>query len=107
MTEYSSYIQYYLYIIAFFFFVLIFKFGLKKQLSYIKVIIAGFIIAISIDIFLVIYYQLFSLEAYAFLIGMIFGDSIICVIMFLILYFISKSIYDWVKRKRRKEIEQK
>jgi len=96
MTEYSSYIQYYLYIIAFFFFILIYKFGLKKRLNYTKVAIAGFILGLSLDMIIILYYQIFN----AFVMGSIFADAIICAVLFLILYLFSKLIYDWIRRKK-------
>jgi lipopolysaccharide export LptBFGC system permease protein LptF len=96
-------LQYSLYVIVFFLFIIIFKFGLKKQLSYIKVIIAGIIVGVLLDVILIEINQLFSWENYPFITGLVFSDTFICVMGFVILYAVSKSIYDWTKRKKEKK----
>jgi len=100
-----------IYLIAFLLFVVIFKFGLKKQLNYIRVAIAGIIAGIIIALIMLVITQGGNDALRAFglsgMMGAVTAEAIICAIAFLILYLFSKSIYDWIKRKRRKEIEQK
>jgi len=96
-----------IYLIAFLLFIVIFKFGLKKQLNYIRVAIAGIIAGIIIAMIMLVITQggndILRETGLSGMMGSAIGEAIICAIAFLILYLFSKSIYDWIRKKANKK----